>query len=295
MTSGAALAAVAGAGTGIGVFLVIIGFRPGSASRPHRARVNRGQLRRLGAGAAAGLAVLAVTHWIAVAAGVGVLVVTYDRLFGGTRRMRGAQDRLDALAGWTESLRDLVASGIALPEALPAAATGAAPAIREQLNGLVERLAAREPVETALRALADDLDDGGADLIIAALILNVRAQGRSLEAVLTALAASTRAELRARRGIDAERRSTRRAVQVVVTVTVTSALGLALGNPAYVAPYRTAVGQGVLVIVVAVFGAGFVWLAHLAAVPATRRLLAKGDGFTKTEAEIVWNLSAGGR
>jgi Flp pilus assembly protein TadB len=273
MTGAAALAAFAGAGAGFGVLLVATGIR-GPVPAPERARISRRQLRRLGAGAAAGLVVLAVTHWIAVGIGVGVLAVAYDRLFGGTRRMRGALDRLDALAGWTESLRDLVASGIALPEALPAAATGAAPAIREHLTGLAERLAAREPVETALRALADDLDDGGADLIIAALILNARAQGRSLEAVLTALASSTRAELRARRGIDAERRSTRRAVQVVVTVTVTSALGLALGNPAYVAPYRTAAGQLVLVVVVAVFAGGFVWLAHLAAVPATGRLLA---------------------
>ena len=120
---------------------------------------------------------LAVTRWVAVAVGVLVLVIGYDRLFGGTRRTREAIERLDALANWTESLRDMVASGVALPEALPASVPASAPSIRPQLASLADRLAAREPIEAALRGLADDLDDGGADLIIAALILDVRAQG----------------------------------------------------------------------------------------------------------------------
>jgi Flp pilus assembly protein TadB len=274
MTGRMLLAVIAGAGVGAGVWLAILGWRGGPLPIRTRRRIDPTRLRRIGVGLAAGLLVLALTRWVAVAAGIVVLAAGYHRLFGGTRRTRTAIDRLDALAGWTESLRDMVASGVALPEALPASVTVVAPSIRPQLGGLAERLAAREPLETALRALADDLDDGGADLILAALILNARAQGRALEAVLSALAASTRAELRVRRTIDAERRSTRRAVQVVVTVTVGSALGLAFGNPVYVAPYRSATGQVVLTVVVAIFAAGFVWLARLAALPATPRLLA---------------------
>jgi len=269
------LAVIAGAGAGLGVWLVILGGRGDPVPIRARRPLDPGRLRRAAAGLAAGLAVLAVTHWVAVAVGVVVLAAGYDRVFGGTRRSRVATDRLDALAGWAESLRDLVASGVALPEAVPASVTVAAPSIRAPLTDLAERVSAREPLESALRELADTLDDGGADLIIAALLLNARAQGRALEAVLSALAASTRSELRVRRAIDAERRSTRRAVQVVVVVTVASALGLALGNPAYVAPYRSAAGQVVLAVVVAIFAAGFAWLARLSALPVPQRLLAK--------------------
>jgi Flp pilus assembly protein TadB len=271
------LAIVAGAGVGLGLWLMVVGWRGEPLPTRSRRPLDPVRLRRTAAGLAAGLVVLALTHWVAVALGVVVLAASYDRVVGGTRRTRIAIDRLDALAGWTESLRDLVGSGVALPEALPASVTVAAPSIRPQLTDLAERLAAREPLESALRELADALDDGGADLIIAALILNARAQGRALEAVLSALAASTRAELRVRRAIDAERRSTRRAVQVVVVVTVVSALGLALGNPAYVAPYRTATGQVVLAAVVAIFAAGFVWLGRLSALPTSQRLLAKAS------------------
>jgi Flp pilus assembly protein TadB len=281
MSTRVALAVLTGAGVGAGILLVLAGWR-GDRIGSDRARIDPQRLRRFAAGIAAGIVVLVATRWIAVAVGAAVLVVGYDALFGGTRRARGALDRLDALAGWTESLRDMVASGVALPEALPASVTAAAPSIHHQLTGFADRLAGREPVETALRALADDLDDGGADLILAALILNVRAQGRSLEAVLTALAGSTRAELKVRRSIDAERRSTRRAVQVVIAVTVTSALGLALGNPTYVTPYRTVTGQLVLTVVVAIFAAGFLWLARLSAMPISPRLLDTSSNLTVT-------------
>lgn len=272
MTGHAAIAALAGGGAALGLLLVIASYtttpRTGS-----RSGVSRAQLRRAGAAIGVGLLTLAVTRWIAAAAGIGLLVFCWDRVFGGTRRAKLATSRLEALAGWTESLRDLVATGIALPEALPASVTSAAPVLHEPLGRLTERLTAREPLEASLRALGDDLDDGGADLIVAALLLNARAQGRALEAVLTALAASLRGELRVRRTIEAERRSTRRAVQIVVAVTLITALGLCLGNPAYVAPYRDAAGQLMLCVVAAVFTAGFAWLARLSALPTAPRLL----------------------
>jgi hypothetical protein len=62
-------------------------------------------------------------------------------------------------------------------------------------------------------------------------------------------------------------------VQIVVAVTVLTAVGLALGNPIYVQPYRTPTGQLVLAVVVAVFAAGFTWLARLSALPVAPRLL----------------------
>lgn len=273
MTGHAALAALAGAGAALGLLLIVVGFITTAPKPRGGSGVSRAQLRRAGVAVCVGLLTLAVTRWIAAAAGVGLLVFCWDRVFGGTRRAKLATARLEALAGWTESLRDLVATGIALPEALPASVTSVAPVLHEPLGRLLERLAARGPLEASLRSLGDDLDDGGADLVVAALLLNARAQGRALEAVLTALAGSLRGELRVRRTIEAERRSTRRAVQIVVAVTLITALGLCFGNPAYVAPYRDAAGQLMLCVVAVVFAAGFAWLARLSALPAAPRLL----------------------
>jgi Flp pilus assembly protein TadB len=274
---GALLAAVLGGGVGLGQLLLTTGLRaqtpdPNQA-RTARRRLTRRQAQRLTAAAVTGVLVLVVTRWIAAGLGVAALVLYWDAVFGGTRRSRTATLRLEALAAWTESLRDMVGTGIALPEALPASLTSATPLLRPHLQRLHERLTAREPIEPALRALADDLDDGGADLVVAALLLNTRAQGRALEAVLSSLAGSLRDELRVRRTIEAERRSTRRAVQIVVTVTLLTALGLRLGNPTYVAPYRTPTGQVMLAVVAGVFAIGFGWLARLSALPRTPRLL----------------------
>jgi Flp pilus assembly protein TadB len=272
MTSRSVLATITGAGAGAGLLLVLASYTAPPVSRA-RSGLSRTQLRRAGLATSAALATLVVTRWIAAGAGIGLLVFGWDRVLGGTRRAKLATARLEGLAGWTESLRDLVATGIALPEALPASVTSAAPVLHEALGRMTDRLAAREPLEQSLRALGDDLDDGGADLVVAVLLLNARAQGRALEAVLTALATSLRGELRVRRTIEAERRSTRRAVQIVVAVTLLTALGLCLGNPAYVAPYRKAAGQLMLCVVAAVFAAGFAWLARLSALPTAPRLL----------------------
>jgi Flp pilus assembly protein TadB len=279
VTGSAALAALLGGGTGLGLLLLAAGLRGHPADAPTaaaRLRLSRRQLRQLGAAAVTALLVLVVTRWVAAAAGAVLLVLCWDQVFGGTRRSRAATGRLDTLAAWTESLRDLVATGIALPEALPASVSSSSAVLRPALERLSERLASRDGLEQALRALGDDLDDGGADLVVAALLLNSRAQGRALEAVLTALATSLRSELHVRRTVEAERRSTRRAVQIVVTVTVVTALGLRLVNPVYVEPYATAAGQVVLAIVAAVFAVGFAWLARLSALPRSPRLLASG-------------------
>jgi Flp pilus assembly protein TadB len=273
MTGNTLLATLAGGGAGLGLLLILISYGDAPTRRGLRWSLSRTQRRRLLLALAAALLTLIVTRWVAAALGIGVLVGCWDRVFGGTRRARAATAQLEALAGWTESLRDLLAAGVALPEALPASVTSAAPAVRPALGRLAERLQAREPIDAALWALGDELNDGGADLVVAALLLNSRAQGRSLAAVLTALSVSLRSELRVRRTVEAERRSSRRAVQIVVAVTLVTALGLCLGNPVYVAPYGTPAGQVMLGVVAVVFGAGFAWLARLSRMPATPRLL----------------------
>jgi hypothetical protein len=56
-------------------------------------------------------------------------------------------------------------------------------------------------------------------------------------------------------------------------VSVGLALGLAVLNPGYVHVYDSLLGQLVLVIVVALYAAGFVWMRRLATFDAPERLL----------------------
>jgi tight adherence protein B len=133
------------------------------------------------------------------------------------------------------------------------------------------------PLPDALREFADELGDPSADLVVAALILNARLRGPGLRDVLGALAVSAREELDMRRRVEAERRATRRSVQIVVVVALLFAALLILFNQSYVSEYDSVLGQAVLVVVAALFGAGFAWMRRLARFDKPARLLASAS------------------
>jgi Flp pilus assembly protein TadB len=224
----------------------------------------------------AGVVVLLATRWVVGGIGIFLLVFSW-RSLGGAVGERKAMARLEALATWTESLRDTIAGAVGLEQAIPASSRVAAPLLQEPLAQLVNRLHTRVPMPEALHRFADDLDDPGADLIVAALIINARLRGPGLRDLLGALAGSAREELDLRRKVNAERRSTRRSAQIVTGISVGLALLLALFNPGYVQGYKTVVGQLVLVIVVGLYAAGFVWMRRLATFKQADRLL-RGAG-----------------
>jgi Flp pilus assembly protein TadB len=268
----------AGGLVGAGLLAVVAGLR-GTPSRPggDGARVGRllgGLARRVLLAAALGVAVLVLTRWVVAAAVTAGAVLVWDRLVGGAAEERGSIDRLDALAAWTESLRDTIAGAVGLEQAIPATAHAAPPAIARPLRALADRLAVRVSLPEALRRFAADLADSGADLVVAALLLNARLRGPGLRDVLSSLAVSIREEAEVRRRIAAGRRSTRRSVQIVLVVSGGFMIGLRVFNPAYVAPYGTPFGQLVLVLVFALFAAGTLWIRSLASYQLPGRFLA---------------------
>jgi Flp pilus assembly protein TadB len=225
-----------------------------------------------------GVLVLAATKWPVAAIAGAILVFFWDQLFGGLAAERAALARVEALASWTESLRDTIAGAVGLEQAIPATARAASPAIREHLHTMVDRLRARMPLPQALEYFADDMDDASADLVIASLILNARLRGPGLREVLGALAKSSREEVDMRQRVMAQRSSTRRSVQIVVFVSVAVVLGLAVFNKSFVEPYNTVTGQFVLVGVIGLFAAGFFWLRRLSTVETPARFLQRARG-----------------
>ncbi|GAA4237219.1 type II secretion system F family protein [Actinomadura meridiana] len=266
------LAIVAGAVAGGGLILLVAALRGlPTRSVPGRRHV-RGHSReelvrtlttRTAVAVIVGVAVLVVTRWPIAAAGTGALVLAWNGLAGGAAEERKAMARLEGLAAWTESLRDTIAGSVGLEQAIPSSQRAAAPALQQPLRNLVDRLHTRVPMPEALRRFADDLNDPSADLVIAALILNAKLRGPGLRDMLSALAGSARAELDMRRRVEADRRSTRRSVRIVVAVSVGTALALAVFNHSYVEPYDDVLGQLVLCVVVALYGAAFLWLRRL--------------------------------
>lgn len=275
------LALLAGAAVGGGLFLLILSVYGTRRRPPAPGRRRLEPVKMLSTRSAvaviAGAAVLAVTRWPVMAVGAVLLVLGWRGLSGGASEERAAMRRLEGLAAWTESLRDTIAGAAGLEQAIPSSVRAAAPTLQPHLRALVDRMHTRMPLPDALRVFADELDDPSADLVIAALILNSRLRGPGLRDVLSALAVSAREELDMRRRVEAERRATRRSAQIVVGTAIAFAAALVLFNPSYVAEYDDLLGQAVLVVVAALFGAGFVWMRRLARFDKPTRLLMGGD------------------
>jgi Flp pilus assembly protein TadB len=273
-TFGVALASAGGAFVGAGFALLTGTYRlPDVGARLRQPDAAWRALRRMLPPGVAGTAAAVVTGWPVAGVAAAALAVVLPRVTGGGRTERATMARLEALAVWTEALRDLIVPGATLPDALRRTQDAGPPALRPALDVLARKLAARESLDTALRSFADAIGDASGDLVVAALALNARSQGPHLSAVLTDLADALRAEVEMRRTVDAERRSTRRAVRVVVAITAAMTLGLAVFNQSYVAPYRTAAGQLALAVVFAIWAAALAWMTRLARIPTPGRFL----------------------
>jgi hypothetical protein len=272
-------AVVSGAVFGGGVLLLVMSLR-GFPVRPGKPASKRDLQqtfhtfgRRIAIAVGVGAVVLIATQWVVAAVGAALLVLGWNGIAGGAGEERQAMVRLEALAAWTESLRDTIAGAVGLEQAIPSSLRAAAPALQAPLRILVDRMHTRMPMADALRRFADDIDDASADLVIGALILNARLRGPGLRDMLGALATSARAELDMRRRVEADRRTTRRSVQIVVGFSVGTSLLLAIFNQEYVRPYNTLVGQLVLIVVIAFYAAAFLWLRRLSKYDLPQRFL----------------------
>lgn len=294
-------AALAGALAGGGLFAFIVALR-GLPARPpgHSASRLEQKFRELAGprgwvALALGVAVLIATGWVVAGIGFALLALGWGGI-GGAAEERRAMARLEGLAAWTESVRDTIAGAVGLEQAIPASLRAAAPTIQGPLARLVDRLHTRTPLPDALRRFADDLNDPSSDLIVAALIINARLRGPGLRDLLGALAGSVRDELEMRGKVNAQRRATRRSVQIVVAVSVILALALALFDRSYVSYYNGLVGQMVLLIVAALYAAAFIWLRTLAKFETPQRLLTAETAALPSEAPeavAAWRGGAG--
>ena len=167
--------------------------------------------------------------------------------FGGGRAGRRQLEKIEALAAWTESLRDTATAAAGLEQAIPAT-VGAAHAAAAPVRELAARLDGRVPLPEALARFADDVDDPAADMVVAALSLNARQRAGGLERILTSLAASSRAELEMRRKVELERRALRRQAQRIALAVLGFIALQAVFARGWVEPYSTPLGQLVLAV-----------------------------------------------
>jgi hypothetical protein len=272
------LAVLAGFGFGAGVWLVVDGLRPPdpAAFVPLPRERPSIDLRRLCFGIVAGLVLLALTRWpVAFAAGFAAGWFAPD-LVGAKAAQQQAIARTEALASWTEMLRDTLAGAHGLEEAIVTSAAVAPEPIHPEVTALAERLR-RQPIDEALDDFGRDLVHPIGDLVVTALRLAAGGSSGDLNELLGTLAVSARDEAAMRLRVEATRARLRTAVRVITLCTASTALGLVVLNRAYLQSYESAVGQVILAIVLAAWGVALWWLARMGDYVAPERFLAS-DG-----------------
>ena len=312
-----ALALVCGVGAGLGLFLIAGYLFPGEASGPDRDgldevevpvdRRERARRWRLAVGesisdrvvlrwlltAGAGLLVGAITRWPVAALLGAVGAWSLPALLRNDSRLVEQVARLEAIATWTEMLRDTIASAAGLEQAIAAGADAAPHAIRPQVQALQERLRKGQRLPEALRSFASEVADPSCDLVVASLVMASQRQARQLGDLLSSLAAATRDQVAMRLRIAAARARTQTSVRVIVVTTVTMALGLAVLDRSYLAPYNSLSGQVVLLLIGGIFACGLAWLRKIAAFTEAPRVLTRLDAFSPSRSHAGPDERAG--
>ncbi|MGW5053954.1 type II secretion system F family protein [Actinokineospora sp. NPDC004072] len=237
----------------------------------------------------AGVATGLLTGWVVGAVLAGLAVWALPRVLGRDPEHARRVARIEAVATWTEMLRDTLSAAAGLEQAVLATAPLAPTAIRGEVGELAAGIANGDRLAPALRRLGERLDDPVGDLVIAALLLAAEQQTRQLADLLGSLADAARGQASMRMRVEAGRARTRTSVRVIVGTTLTFAVAVVLLNRDYMDAYDSAAGQIVLLGIGALFAGGFAWLHRTARIAQPNRFLSTAyqDQVTRPAADLV--------
>ena len=227
---------------------------------------------RLGLAFVAALLVAVFTRWPVATALAGVGGFLAPSLIGAKAARQRQQARTEAIAAWTEMLRDVMAAGGALEQSIAATAEVAPLAIRGEVARLAARLE-RQRLPVALRAFSAELADPVGDLVTAALLLSAERSPKKLGELLSSLAKTARELVNMRLRVETGRARTRSSVRIILGVTMGFSALLVVVNPTYVEAYNSVVGQMVLVVVAGLYLGAYRWVALVGREAPTERFL----------------------
>jgi tight adherence protein B len=282
--------ALCGTGVGVGILLLISSFearpprgglvRPSTKSKLDRLSLLRVSWIRILSALSAGALAAAVTDWPVAAVMAGVGAFCAPTFFRATRRVN-AVTRTEAIAIWTELLRDTLAGAAGLSQAIIATAPLAPLSLRRQTMALSTRLSNGMPLLKALRMFADEVQDPSCDLVVCALTLATSVRTQRVLELLGALSDSMRQEVAMQLRVESKRASARSGVRTIALFSIGFVALLLIVGRTYLAPFGSFQGQIALLISGALNAAGILLMVELVKDPKPLRLLnVAGDEVT---------------
>ncbi|MDT0331181.1 type II secretion system F family protein [Nocardiopsis lambiniae] len=269
------LLAIAGGVAGLGVFLLVVWIAP----------IVRGSLRSRRAGPlprpskvvvaiVVGCALWLLTGW-PVAGALGAAAVWWaPLLLGGDGEHREQVAGIEAVASWTEMLRDLMAGSSGLNQAIAATASIAPEPLRDAVVRLSEDLRGGRDPRDALHTFAETVDNPTADLVASALATATTRHATDLGVLLGALSESARDQAAMLVKVSAGRARLRTSSRIIMGVTLGMAAFMLVFNPAYLEPFDGFLGQVFLAVIGALWATAVVWMTRMSRFSLGPRVLA---------------------
>ncbi len=236
-------------------------------------------------GIAGGAIVGVLTGWPIMGLGIFASTVAGFWLFGSKSDREAHIARTEAIATWTEMIRDTIAGAAGLEEALiatgPLAPEPIAPEIQEFLNRLDY-----QPLDEALIYLGELLNHPSADLVVISLANSARLQAQNLGDVLTRLAASIRGDVTMRVRVEVGRAKIATSSKIVVGVSALTIVYLLFFARGLLEPYESAGGQLWLLVVFGVFWLGGWLLNFYSRIELPERFLARKSLDRQEQADL---------
>ena len=220
--------------------------------------------------------VFLITNWLIVSVVLGLVVVAVPALKSKQRLRRDERGLADAIATWTEQLRDTLAGAHGLEQAIVATSVHAPLAI----SSAVSRLSAQiqyGKLSDGLRRFAEDVDHPISDFVAAALITATEYQARDLAQLLGHLAQCAREEGRMRTRIWVGRARTRSSVRIISFVVVGFVCALVVFNRDYLNVYSSFEGQVILSGIFILFGCSLIMLDQFSRIAAPQRFIRRRE------------------
>ncbi len=193
------------------------------------------------------------------------------------RQSHGADDeiaKVEAIATWTEQIRDTMNASAGLQQSLVATAMNGPVVIKTELAAFARR-APRGDLAGALRQLGLDLNHPASDLVIAGLVSATELDAGRLVPLLSRLASSIRDEAQMRVRVEVSRSRVRTSMKIVGFFVLATMLSLVLFGRDLLNGYQTAVGQIWLLVVGGVVVLAIWATRKLAEIPQPERFVAR--------------------
>ena len=236
-------------------------------------RFGPGRIARAAAWLAIGAGAAAMTGWPLLAVLCPALGIAVPYLLG--KPVDHELELLQALDRWVRTLAAILPTGRSIGDAIRVSTRQAPDLLAEPLTLLVQRMDDRWTLPAALHAMADELDSADADAVLAALSLAAERGGTGAQATLTALADAIQDRLRALREIETERAKPRLVVRQVTVITLVVLGGALVFGGSFFEPYRTPLGQVILVVLVAGYLGSLLALRRMALPRPRQRILGR--------------------